>query len=57
MYKESTVVCKVVCKVDGSCEELRYKGRQGENKLRGCFIEEGIVINSEGRENAGTVES
>ena len=57
MYKELIVVYKVVCKVDGSCEELRYKGRRGENKLRGCFVEEGIVINSESRENAKTIES
>jgi hypothetical protein len=24
--------------------------RRGENKLRGCFVEEGIVANAEGRE-------
>jgi hypothetical protein len=35
---------------------MRYGGRRGENELRGCFVEEGIVVKREGRENSGTVE-
>jgi hypothetical protein len=31
----------------------------GEERINfeGCFVEEGIVVKAEGRENAGTVES
>ena len=57
MYKELIVICKVVYKVDKLYKELRYKGQQGKNKLRGCFIKEGIAVNSESRENAKTIES
>jgi hypothetical protein len=28
-------------------KELRYKGRRGENKLRGYFVEEGIIVMSQ----------
>ena len=57
MYKELIVICKVVYKVDKLYKELRYKGQQGKNKLRGCFIKEGIIVNSKGKENARIVES
>ena len=46
MYKELIVIYKVIYK------ELKYKGQQRENKLRGCFVKEGIIVNSKGKENA-----
>jgi hypothetical protein len=45
-------VCRVGGRVQSRVVERwwRYGGRRGENKLRGCFVEEGIVVNVEGRE-------
>ena len=38
-------------------KELKYKGRREENKLRGYFVEERIIVKGEGKKNAGIIES
>jgi len=46
LCEESTVVCRVVCRVDGRAKNRGMEGGE-ENTLRGCFVEEGIVVNGE----------